>query len=90
MAHSPLAPVDAAVDMAPAYWRILVSRVPRIAADRLAWDIRSGRFGLDGLRARARDLRAHERPDIRDRARTEFLPALGMGLDGIESSVHFD
>jgi hypothetical protein len=90
MSDAPPAPVDAAVDMAPAYWRILVSRAPRIAADRLAWDIRSGRFGLEGLRARARDLRAHERPDIRARARTELLPALGMGLDGVEPSARFD
>jgi hypothetical protein len=83
-------PADAVVDLTPAYWRILVAHAPRIAADRLARDIRSQRFGRDGLRARARDLRAHRRPDIRERARTEFLPALEMADDGLERSTRFD
>jgi hypothetical protein len=78
------------LDLAPAYWRILVERVPRTAADRLARDIRSGQFGGDGLRQRARDLRAHVRPDIRERARTELFPALSIGHDGIEPTAHFD
>jgi hypothetical protein len=90
MALRPSAGIDALVDLAPAYWRILVSRVPRVAADRLAWDIRSGRFAAAGLQARARDLYAHWRPDIRDRARTEFFVALGLGHDGVEPSAHVD
>jgi hypothetical protein len=79
-----------ALDLAPAYWRILVDRVPRTAADRLARDIRSGRFGREGLRARARDLGAHARRDIRDRAWREFLPVLDLAPDGIEPFMHFD
>jgi hypothetical protein len=90
MSHSRSVPTTVVIDLAPAYWRILVSRVPRTAADRLARDIRSGQFGREGLRARARDLRAHVRPDIRDRARFEFLPALDMAHDGLEPFVHFD
>ena len=78
------------MDLSPAYWRILVTRVPRVAADRLARDIRSGLFARDGLRARARDLRAHVYPDIRERARTEFFPALDMGLDPPEQPTRFD
>jgi hypothetical protein len=69
--------------LAAAYWRILVSRVPRTAADRLARDIRSGQFARAGLRDRARDLAAHTRADIRDRARTELFPALDMDDDGL-------
>ena len=90
MSPSRSAATTVPVDLPPAYWRILVSQVPRIAADRLARDLRSGRFGREGLRARARDLRAHVRPDIRDRARVEFLPALDMAHDGLEPFVHFD
>jgi hypothetical protein len=90
MSPSTSAPTTVLVDLAPAYWRILVSRVPRIAADRLARDLRSGQFRREGLRARARDLRAHVRPDIRDRARIEFLPALEMAHDGLEPFVRFD
>jgi len=67
--------------MEPAYWRLLVLHVPRIAVDRLTRDIHSGRFGRDGLRARARHLRAHLRPDIRERARTELFPVLDMAND---------
>ena len=70
-------------DLAAAYWRILVSQVPRTAADRLARDIRAGQFPRDGLRARARDLAAHTRADIRERARTELFPALDMADDGL-------
>jgi len=40
--------------------------------------------------APARDLRAHLRPDVRERARTELFPALDMASDGLESSAHFD
>jgi hypothetical protein len=90
MSHRVSVGGDTLVDLAPAYWRILVARVPRVAADRLAWDIRSGRFAAAGLRARARDLAAHWRPDIRDRARTEFFVALGLGPDGVEPSAHGD
>lgn len=75
-------------DPAAAYWRILVSRVPRIAADRLAGDIRSGQFSREGLRARARDLAAHPRVDIRERARTELFPALGMEDEGLGAASH--
>ena len=78
------------MDLAPAYWHLLVLHVPQIAVDRLARDIRSGRFGRDGLRARARDLRAHLRPDIRERARLELFPALDMGTDGLEPPAYFD
>ena len=80
----------ALIDLAPAYWRLLVLHVPRIAVDRVTRDIRSGLFGIEGLRARAQDLRAHIRPEIRERARLELLPALGMGNDGLEPSAHFD
>jgi len=90
MMPPPVPPTGTLVELAPAYWRILVSRVPRTAADRLARDIRSGRFGRDGLQARARDLSVHSRADIRERARTEFLPALDLGEDGLEPSSHVD
>ena len=72
-----------------AYWRILVARVPRVAADRLARDIRSGPFARDGLRARARDLRAHVYPDIRSARAPSFFPALDMRLDPPEQSTRF-
>ena len=78
------------MDLSPAYWRILVTRGPRVATDLLARDIRSGLFARDGLRARARDLRAHLYADIRERARTEFFPALDMGPDPLEQSTRFD
>ena len=70
-----LAPLD---ELAPAYWRLLVSRVPQIAADRLARDIRSGRFAHAGLLLRANDLRDHTRARVRERARAELLPALAQ------------
>ena len=69
----PLAPV---IDLPPAYWRLLVSRVPQIAADRLARDIRSGHFTHDHLLARAQDLSNHARARVRERAASELLPAL--------------
>jgi len=78
------------MDLAPAYWRLLVSRVPGTAVDRLKRDIRSGLFDVGGLRERARDLRAHIRPDIRERARLELFPALEMGTDGVEPATRFD
>jgi len=78
------------MDVAPAYWRLLVHTVPGIAVDRLAREIRSGRFVTEGLRARARDLRTHPRGDIRERARLELFPVLDMGDDGLEPSAHFD
>jgi hypothetical protein len=90
MSPTPVRSAGTLVDLAPAYWRILVSRVPRTAADRLARDIRSGRFARDGLRSRARDLRAHLHPDIRERARTEFFPTLDMGHDGLGPATYFD
>lgn len=90
MPYSPSPPTVGLLDLAPAYWHLLVARVPRTAADRLARDIRSGQFSRDGLRSRARDLGAHARPDIRDRARTEFLPALDIVHDDVELFVHFD
>jgi hypothetical protein len=90
MPRPPSPPAGGLLDLAPAYWRLLVARVPRTAADRLARDIRSGLFNRHGLRARAHDLDAHARPDIRDRARTEFLPALDIVHDEVELFVHFD
>ena len=90
VSHSPFTRVPTVLDLEPAYWRLLVLRAPGIAVDRLTRDIRSGRFGRDGLRARAQDLRAHLRPDIRERARTELFPVLDMANDGLEPSVHFD
>lgn len=65
-------------NLAARYWNILVSRVPQTAVDRLARDIRSGQFPRESLRTRARDLAAHTRADIRERARTELFPALDM------------
>lgn len=64
------------VELAPAYWRLLVSRVPQIAADRLARDIHASRFSHDRLLARANDLRDHVRARVRARAVAELLPAL--------------
>jgi hypothetical protein len=78
----PPAPV-ASLDVASADWRTLVLWAPDIAVERLARDIGSGRFHNGGLRARAQDLRAHLRPEIRERARTEFFTALEMGDDGL-------
>ena len=83
-------PILASLELAPAYWLLLVRHVPGVAVDRLARQIRSGQFNVDGLRARARDLRTHLRADIRERARLELLPALDMGNDGLEPSAHFD
>jgi hypothetical protein len=76
--------IAAVLELEPAHWRLLVLHVPQIAVDRLTRDIRSGRFGRDGLRARARHLRAHLRPDIGERARTELFPMLDMANDGLE------
>jgi hypothetical protein len=78
------------MDLAPAYWRLLVRRVPGTAVDRLTRDIRSGLFGIEGLRERARDLRTHLRPDIRERARLEVFPPLEMETDGLEPAARFD
>ena len=78
------------MDLEPAYWRLLVLHVPQVAVDRLTRDIRSGRFGRDGLRARAHDLRAHLRPDIRERARNELFPVRDMANDGLDPSARFD
>jgi len=77
------------LDLEPAYWRLLVLHVPGIALDRLTRDIRSGRFGREGLRARAQDLRDHLRPDIRERARTELF-VRDMANDGLDPSARFD
>ncbi|HEY5415596.1 MAG TPA: hypothetical protein VIK41_12255 [Gemmatimonadaceae bacterium] len=77
------------MDLEPAYWRLLVLHVPGIALDRLTRDIRSGRFGREGLRARAQDLRDHLRPDIRERARTELF-VRDMANDGLDPSARFD
>ena len=90
VSRSPVTPVGAVLELEPAYWRLLVLHVPGTAVDRLTRDIRSGRFGRDGLRARARQLRAHVRPDVRERARTELFPVLDMANDGLEASAHFD
>ena len=86
VSRSPFTRVAAVLDLEPAYWRLLVLHVPGIALDRLTRDIRSGRFGPDGLLARAQDLRAHLRPDIRERARTEF-PELDTADDGLEPNL---
>ena len=86
---SPFTRVPAVLDLEPAYWRLLVVHVPGIALDRLTRDIRSGRFGREGLRARAQDLRAHLRPDIRERARTELF-VRDMADDGLDPSARFD
>ena len=78
------------VDVSPRDWRVVVLWAPDIAVERLARDIGSGRFRHDSLRARARDLRAHLRAEIRERARTEFFPALDMGDDGLAPGDRFD
>jgi hypothetical protein len=87
-------PVPAAnlgvLDMAPLYWRLLVRHIPGIAVDRLARDIRSGLFAGDGLRLRARELRAHLSPTIRRRTQVEIMPLLDLEHDGLETSVWFD
>jgi hypothetical protein len=80
----------ALIDVSPTDWRVLVLWTPDIAVERLARDIKSGRGRRDGLRARARDLRAHLRAEIRERARTVFFPALGMGDDGLGPGDRFD
>ena|SRR5688500_6630454 len=85
----PPAPV-ASLDVASADWRTLVLWAPDVAVERLARDIGSGRFHHGGLRARAQDLRAHLRPEIRERARTEFVTALDMGDDGPGPGTRFD
>ena len=89
MSRSPFTRAAAVLDLEPAYWRLLVLHVPGIALDRLTRDIRSGRFGREGLRARAQDLRAHLRPDIRERARTELF-VRDMANDGLDPSARFD
>ena len=89
MVRSPFTRVAVVLDLEPAYWRLLVLHVPGIALDRLTRDIRSGRFGRDGLRARAQDLRAHLRRDIRERARTELL-VRDMANDGLDPSARSD
>ena len=89
MSRSPFTRVAAVLDLEPAYWRLLVLHAPGIALDRLTRDIRSERFDRDGLRARAQDLRAHVRPDIRERARAELF-ALDIANDALEPSARFD
>jgi hypothetical protein len=86
VSHAPFA----LIDVSPTDWRILVLWTPDIAVERLARDIRARRCRQDGLRARARDLRAHLRPEIRERARTDFFPALDMGDDGLGPGDRFD
>ena len=78
------------MDMPPAYWDLLVRHIPGIAVDRLARDIRSGLFAVDGLRLRARELRAHLSPAIRTRTQVEVMPLLGLEHDGLGASVWFD
>ena len=78
------------MDMAPAYWRLLVRHIPGIALDRLTRDIRSGLFAVDGLHLRARELRAHLSPAIRKRTQLEIMPLLGLEHDGLDTSVRFD
>ena len=78
------------MDMPPAYWRLLVRHIPGIAVDRLTRDIHSGLFAADGLRLRARELRAHLSPTIRTRTQLEVMPLLSLEQDGIEASVRFD
>ena len=86
VSHGPAA----LINVSPTDWRILVLWTPDIAVERLARDISSGRCRRDRLRARARDLRAHLRPEIRERARTDFFPALDMGDDGLGPGDRFD
>jgi hypothetical protein len=78
------------MDLAPLYWRLLVRHVPGIALDRLTRDIRSGLFDAEGLRLRARELRAHLNPAIRRRTQLEVMPLLGLEQDGLDASVWFD
>jgi len=78
------------MDLAPDYWRFLVRHAPRTAVDRLMRDIRSEQFAGDGLRTRARELRAHSSPAIRNRAQREVMPLLGLESDGLEASACFD
>jgi hypothetical protein len=78
------------VDMAPAYWRLLVRHIPGIAVDRLIRDIRSRLFAVDDLRMRARELRVHLSPAIRKRAQLEVMPLLGLEHDGLEAPMWFD
>ena len=78
------------MDLAPDYWRFLVRHAPRTAVDRLMRDIRSEQFAGDGLRTRARELRAHVSPAIRHRAQLEVMPLLGLESDGLEASACFD
>ena len=78
------------MELAPDYWRLLVRHAPRTAVDRLMRDIRSEQFATDGLRTRARELRAHSSPAIRNRAQLEVVPLLGLEHDGLEASVRFD
>ena len=78
------------MDLAPDYWRFLVRRAPRTAVDRLMRDIRSEQFAGDGLRTRARELRAHVSPAIRHRAQLEVMPLLGLENDDLDASVCFD
>lgn len=78
------------VDMAPAYWRLLVRYIPGIAVDRLLRDVRSGLFAVDGLRMRARELRVHLKPAIRKRTQLEVMPLLGLEYDGLEGAMWFD
>ena len=78
------------VDMAPAYWRLLVRHIPGIAVDRLIRDIRSRLFAVEDLRMRARELRVHLSPAIRRRAQLEVMPLLGLEHDGLEAAMWFD
>ena len=78
------------MDLAPDYWRFLVRHAPRTAVDRLMRDIRSEQFAGDGLRTRARELRVHSSPAIRNRAQLEVMPLLGLENDGLEASACFD
>lgn len=78
------------MDLAPDYWRFLVRHAPRNAVDRLMRDIRSEQFAGDGLRTRARELRSHLSPAIRNRAQLEVMPLLGLESDGLEPSTCFD
>lgn len=84
MSGTPIDPLAPIIELAPAYWRLLVARVPQIAADRLARDIRSGRFDHDRLVVRANDLRNHTRLRVRERAVAELLPALARPGDAVD------
>jgi hypothetical protein len=77
-----------AIQLAPAYWRLLVMHAPGTAIDRLRRDIRTGRFSREALLARGRDLRDHIRSDIRARARSEIVPELGLTDDLREESAN--